>query len=265
MTRTSFLRLGLALLAAPLLAVGCEQTIGKPTPVPVPVPAPGPVACTMEAKQCPDGSYVGRVGPNCEFAACPSPTPAPVPTPGTEGTPCTGSGDTSCGYGYACTQECGPPVARDTDPPPGWSCYPVGKPRMCPICLASNTMIATLSGEVNVKDVKPGMRVWSVNARGEKIASTVLRISHTSVPKTHQVVHLVLIDGRNVWVSPGHPTIDGTPVGDLRPGNRYDGTVVASAELVPYWDGYTYDLLPDHSTGAYWANGILLGSTLTQP
>jgi hypothetical protein len=30
------------------------------------------VACTQEAKQCPDGSYVGRIGPNCEFAACPS-------------------------------------------------------------------------------------------------------------------------------------------------------------------------------------------------
>ncbi len=29
------------------------------------------VACTQEAKQCPDGSYVGRTGPNCEFAACP--------------------------------------------------------------------------------------------------------------------------------------------------------------------------------------------------
>lgn len=30
------------------------------------------VACTQEAKQCPDGSYVGRTGPNCEFAACPA-------------------------------------------------------------------------------------------------------------------------------------------------------------------------------------------------
>ena len=29
------------------------------------------VACTMEAKLCPDGSYVARTGPNCEFAACP--------------------------------------------------------------------------------------------------------------------------------------------------------------------------------------------------
>jgi len=30
------------------------------------------VSCTMEAKECPDGSYVGRSGPNCEFAPCPS-------------------------------------------------------------------------------------------------------------------------------------------------------------------------------------------------
>ncbi|MBU2037389.1 Gmad2 immunoglobulin-like domain-containing protein [Patescibacteria group bacterium] len=28
-------------------------------------------ACTEEAKLCPDGSYVGRTGPNCEFAPCP--------------------------------------------------------------------------------------------------------------------------------------------------------------------------------------------------
>lgn len=32
---------------------------------------PTQVACTMEAKQCSDGTYVGRTGPNCEFAACP--------------------------------------------------------------------------------------------------------------------------------------------------------------------------------------------------
>lgn len=33
----------------------------------------GGVVCTMEAKLCPDGvTYVGRGGPNCEFAACPT-------------------------------------------------------------------------------------------------------------------------------------------------------------------------------------------------
>ncbi len=29
------------------------------------------VACTQDAKLCPGGSYVGRVGPDCEFALCP--------------------------------------------------------------------------------------------------------------------------------------------------------------------------------------------------
>lgn len=46
-----------------------------PTPAPRPTPttpAPvQPVACTMEARICPDGSAVGRQGPNCEFAECP--------------------------------------------------------------------------------------------------------------------------------------------------------------------------------------------------
>lgn len=30
------------------------------------------IMCTMEAKVCPDGSYVGRVAPNCDFAPCPT-------------------------------------------------------------------------------------------------------------------------------------------------------------------------------------------------
>lgn len=30
------------------------------------------VACTMEALQCPGGTYVGRGGPSCAFAACPT-------------------------------------------------------------------------------------------------------------------------------------------------------------------------------------------------
>ena len=31
-------------------------------------------ACTLEAKVCPDGTSVGRVGPSCEFAECPTST-----------------------------------------------------------------------------------------------------------------------------------------------------------------------------------------------
>lgn len=38
---------------------------------------PQPVACTEEAKVCPDGSAVGRTGPQCEFAKCPEVKPGP--------------------------------------------------------------------------------------------------------------------------------------------------------------------------------------------
>lgn len=39
---------------------------------PVNPPIEEGVACTMEAQICPDGSSVGRMPPDCEFAACPS-------------------------------------------------------------------------------------------------------------------------------------------------------------------------------------------------
>ncbi len=37
--------------------------------LPTSIPS-GPVACTMDAMRCPDGSFVGRTGPKCEFV-CP--------------------------------------------------------------------------------------------------------------------------------------------------------------------------------------------------
>lgn len=53
-----------------------QKTIDKPlmkeTVKDTPIPPPGEgIACTMEVLECPDGTYVGRVGPNCEFDKCP--------------------------------------------------------------------------------------------------------------------------------------------------------------------------------------------------
>lgn len=35
-----------------------------------------PIMCPMDAKMCSDGSFVGRTGPDCAFAACPDEKPA---------------------------------------------------------------------------------------------------------------------------------------------------------------------------------------------
>ena len=101
-------------------------------------------------------------------------------------------------------------------------------------------------------------------ARGSFAAAAVplVEIGSTPVPATHRVVQLRLSDGRAVDVSPGHPTADGRKVGDLTAGDGYDGAIVMSATLSPYSGGSTFDVLPAGATGMYWANGVLLGSTL---
>lgn len=57
------------------LALGITFFYTNQTPAPAPADT---VMCPMDAMECPDGSYVGRTGPDCEFAACPS---TPVVTP----------------------------------------------------------------------------------------------------------------------------------------------------------------------------------------
>jgi len=135
-------------------------------------------------------------------------------------------------------------------------------PVPCPICLALGTSIATPSGDVAVQDLRVGDVIWTLSERGLRVAAPVLVIGSTPVPDTHEVVRLVLGDGRVVLVSPGHPTADGRLVGDLRAGDVVDGSIIDSAERVRYAAGFTYDVLPGGATGAYWANGVLLGSTL---
>ena len=132
----------------------------------------------------------------------------------------------------------------------------------CPICLARGTLISTPAGEIAVEQVRVGDIVWTADTSGHRFPAAVLAVGSTPVPATHEVVHLVLADGRSVDVSPGHPLADGRAVGSLRPGDQVDGSIVLSAELVTYSGGATFDLLPAGPTGAYWANNILVGSTL---
>ncbi|MBI3521620.1 MAG: Hint domain-containing protein [Chloroflexi bacterium] len=132
----------------------------------------------------------------------------------------------------------------------------------CPICLAAGTRIATPLGEVAVESLSVGMSVWTADASGARVDAVVRAIGSTPVPSTHEIVALALTDGRGLLASPGHPTSDGRHVGELRAGDTLDGAIVASAERVRYAGGFTFDLLPSGVTGTYWANGVLLGSTL---
>jgi Hint domain len=132
----------------------------------------------------------------------------------------------------------------------------------CPICLAAGDRIATPNGEVRVTELRAGMLVWTMDA-GRRVAAPILVVSHTPAPFGHRVIRVVLVDGRTVFASPGHPTGDGRLVGELNPGDLLDGSRVVTADPTPYV-GDTWDLLPLSSTGEYWADGVLLGSTLSR-
>lgn len=140
---------------------------------------------------------------------------------------------------------------------------PSGEP-LCPICLVRGTRIATPDGEVAVEQLRAGMTVWTTDASGRRIAATVLEVGEAPVPPSHQVVRIVLDDGRSVTASPGHPLPDGRRLGDVRLGDLVDGTRVVGADLLPYGGRSTFDLLPSGETGVYWADGIQLGSTLSR-
>ncbi len=131
----------------------------------------------------------------------------------------------------------------------------------CPICLAATTRIATPHGPILVSDLRAGMLVWTVDA-GKRVAAPIAIVRYTPAPFGHRVIRVVLADGRAVVASPGHPTGDGRRVGELNPGDLLDGSRVAMINVLPY-SGDTWDLLPLSSTGTYWADGVLLGSTLT--
>src|SRR5438105_4452280 len=129
------------------------------------------------------------------------------------------------------------------------------------ICLAATDRIDTPTGPVPVSQMRVGMIVWTLDATGRRVSASVLLVSHRTAPLDHKVLRLTLADGRTVEASPGHPTADGRLLGDLRQGDLLDGSDLTAVQRVSYV-GDTWDLLPAGATGFYWADQVLLGSTL---
>lgn len=135
----------------------------------------------------------------------------------------------------------------------------------CPICLAAGTLIDTPRGLVRVEGLEEGDPVWTVDDAGRRVPSTITQTGRMQVPADHHMIHVILSDGREIWASAGHPTSDGRRLGDLETGHVLDGARIIQLKREPYDDAYTFDILPAGATGFYWANGILIGSTLASP
>lgn len=130
-------------------------------------------------------------------------------------------------------------------------------------CLSGDSLISAPSGFLKIKYLRVGDSVWTIDRFGHRVQAIIVKNTKRIVSKTHTMAHVVLKDGRELFVSPGHPTIDYKMIGSLVKGDKFDGSYVSSIKVIPYKGKYTYDILPYGTTGGYWANGILIGSTLS--
>lgn len=136
------------------------------------------------------------------------------------------------------------------------------KTHMCAVCLSSSTKILTNMGNINVKNLTLGVLVWTKNKNGEMELQPIIKLSSMDVGTHHKISRIIFVDGRSLEVSPSHPTTDGRTAGKLKNGDQYEHSIVKSNDLVQYSDTKTYDLLPAGDTGYYFADGVLMGSTL---
>jgi len=122
------------------------------------------------------------------------------------------------------------------------------------------TPIATPSGERPIAELRVGDLVYSVDG-GALRAVPLLRTQRTPVWQ-HHVQRVTLAGGRVLQISAGHPTADGRSFAELATGAALDGVAITDVERIAYTEDATYDILPDSDTGAYFAAGVLIGSTL---
>jgi hypothetical protein len=132
----------------------------------------------------------------------------------------------------------------------------------CPICLARGTRIDAPAGSIAVDALRLGDEIWTIDGTGRRTIGTVIALGSTQAPGDHHVIHLTLADGRTVTASPGHPLADGRQLGTLVIGDVVDGSPIVSLETLPYGGGETFDLVASGATGAYFSDGIPLGTTL---
>jgi len=145
---------------------------------------------------------------------------------------------------------------------PQGSAHCRGPDGVCTICKCASpdTPIATPRGERKIADLRIGDLVYSVDGEGIR-AVPIVRVNRTPVIG-HHVLHVTFENGRFIEMSAEHPLADGRPLSALSAGSELMGSAVVSVTRVAYNHDATYDILPASTSGAYFASGVLIGSTL---
>jgi len=233
--------------------------------------APCNPACSGGLECC-DGLCVNKGNDikNCGTCGTVCPSPNPFCNGGTCGQPPCEPGTTCKGTASCCGSSCCDLGMLCCVVPAG----PVGPPECvapnehgtcdpgCPacVCASPDTPIATPGGDRPIADLAVGDLVYSVDGGVVKVVP-IVAVNRVRV-EGHHVVRLGLSNGSVLEISARHPTADGSSFGDLRVGDDLHGVTVTEVATVPYLHEQTYDILPGSDSGAYFAGGALVGSTL---
>ena len=138
-----------------------------------------------------------------------------------------------------------------------------GTPNRCK-CLPASAQVTTSNGKVSIDLLKEGDKVITVTANGERVEMPIKMVNKVEVLNDHKMLVIELADGRKLQVTAGHPSnIPSKNLGDLKEGEKWNGSTIHKISEINYTEKYTYDILPEGETGYYFVNGILIGSTLT--
>jgi hypothetical protein len=136
-----------------------------------------------------------------------------------------------------------------------------GTPNLCR-CLPADALIATPNGAKKISSLSIGDQVWSLDEYGQRISQPIKYLRKVATPDDHKLVHLFLDDDRWIKASPMHPDATGRTMSSLNISDCLDGAIIIHKKWEVYKEAFTWDLLPDGDTGLYFANDILMGSTI---
>jgi hypothetical protein len=113
---------------------------------------------------------------------------------------------------------------------------------------------------VPIHTIQQGDVIYSVD--GSAIVPAVVVQTNRVAVSNHVMVRAELEGGATVSMSPRHPTAEGRRFRDLGVGDSLGELRIVGIDVVPYPHAFTYDILPATKSGAYFADGALVGSTL---
>jgi intein/homing endonuclease len=152
--------------------------------------------------------------------------------------------------------------------------FVIGPSNTCK-CLPNTARILTSQGEEKIDNLQIGDSVYTFNNIDGKILAPIIQVIKTPVQKEYIMIKITLEEGRSVQASSKHPIpierkyanssvnqFEELLFSDIKKGDHIDNSKVVSIEFVKYNGEFTYDILPAGESGYYWADEVLIGSTL---